>query len=97
MTQLAIMGRVEVPSERLEDVLALLKAHRDRCLRDEPGTLKFELMRPRDDNTAILLYELYEDDAAFETHRSGASIMRFRKESAEMNVKITATWCAPVA
>jgi (4S)-4-hydroxy-5-phosphonooxypentane-2,3-dione isomerase len=97
MTHLAIMGRVDVASERLEDVLGSHKAYRDRCLHDEPGTLKFELLRPRGDNAAILLYELYEDGAAFETHRDGASIARFRKEVAELNVKITATRCTPVA
>ena len=97
MTQLAIIGRAEVPSERLEDVLTLLTAHRDRCLRDEPGTLKFELFRLRDDEAAILLYERDQNDAAFKTHRNSASIARFRKETAEMNVKITATRCTPVA
>jgi quinol monooxygenase YgiN len=97
MAQLVIMGRAEAPAEHLEDVLALLKAHRDRCLRDEPGTLKFELLRPRDEAGAILLHEVYQDEAAFETHRSGASITRFRKEAAEMNVKIIATFCTPIA
>jgi quinol monooxygenase YgiN len=91
------MGRAEAPPERLEDVLGLLKAHRDRCLRDEPSTLKFELFWPRDENGAILLYEVYQDDAAFETHRGGASVTRFRKEAAEMNVKIIATYCKPIA
>ena len=96
MPQLAIMGRVEAAPGHLEDLLALLKAHRDRCLRDEPGTLEFELFRPREDSSAILVYELYQDDAAFETHRNAASMARFRAEGAEMNIKITATRCTPV-
>jgi|SRR5208337_1446145 len=38
--------------------------HKARCLKDEPGTLQFEILLPRDDNTKVLLYEVYRDDAA---------------------------------
>jgi quinol monooxygenase YgiN len=71
-------------------------AHRARCLADEPGTLQFEVLRPHDDDTKVMLYEVYIDDAAFQSHWNGPSMARAREESAGMIVKITGTRCALV-
>ena len=74
--------------------LTLLMAHRARCLADEPGTLQFEVLLPREDQTKVLLYEVYTDDAAFEAHWSGPSTNRLREEAAEMIVGVKGTRCA---
>jgi quinol monooxygenase YgiN len=71
----------------LSTFLPLLMAHRAHCLSDEPGTLQFEVLVPRDDKGKVLLYEVYQDDAAFEAHWNGASMTRIRQESAGMTVK----------
>jgi quinol monooxygenase YgiN len=96
MPKLAIIGRIEVASGCVEKVLPLLVAHGDRCLRDEPGTLHFEVLRPREEATAILIYEIYESDSAFDVHRNGASIARLRAEAGDMIVKISGTPCTLV-
>jgi quinol monooxygenase YgiN len=96
MSKLAIMGTIEVTPGKRDEVIPLLMAHRARCLKDEPGTLQFEVALPRDDPSRILLYEVYQDDAAFETHRNAPSITQWRKESTGMVVKIIATRCTPV-
>jgi autoinducer 2-degrading protein len=71
-------------------------AHRARCLEGEPGTLQFEVVLPRDDQSKMLIYEVYQDDDAFEVHRNGPSIAQWREESAGMVVKVIATRCTPV-
>jgi (4S)-4-hydroxy-5-phosphonooxypentane-2,3-dione isomerase len=96
MAKLAIMGTIEVAPEKRAHLLPLLMAHKVRSLRDEPGTLQFEIVIPRDDESRILLYEVYRDDAAFELHRNAPSIARWREEAAEMGVKVIATRCTPV-
>jgi (4S)-4-hydroxy-5-phosphonooxypentane-2,3-dione isomerase len=68
-------------------------AHKARCLKDEPGTLQFEVLIPNDDTTKILLYELYRDAAAFEVHWNGPSTARVRQEAGSMVVKIYGTKC----
>ena len=75
-------------------MLPLLMAHRARCIKDEPGTLQFEVLAPNDDTSKILLYELYRDAAAFETHWKGPSTARVREEAGSMIVKIYGTKCA---
>ena len=80
MPKLAIIGTIEVTPGRRDQVLPLLMAHRARCLKDEPGTLQFEILLPNDDDTKVLLYEVYRDDAAFDVHRNGPSFARWREE-----------------
>lgn len=94
MPKLAIIATIEVAPGRREQLVSLLMAHRARCLRDEPGTLQFEVMVPREDDTKLLLYELYRDDAAFDVHFNGPSIVRVREEAAGMIVKLQGTRCS---
>ena len=94
MPKLAIIGTLEVAPGRKVEVLPLLMAHRARCLKDEPGTLQFEVLVPREDDTKVLLYEVYRDDAAFNVHWNGTSVARLREEAAGMIVKVYGTRCA---
>jgi (4S)-4-hydroxy-5-phosphonooxypentane-2,3-dione isomerase len=97
MPKLAIIGTIEVTPGRRDQLLPLLMAHRARCLKDETGiTLQFEVLAPYKNDTKVLLYEVYRDDAAFELHRNGASIARFLEETTGMDVKISVTRCALV-
>lgn len=65
-------------------------------MKDEPGTLKFEVLVPRDDDANLLVYEVYRDDTAFEAHQNAASIAQFREEAAGMFGAIQVTRCTPV-
>ena len=96
MPELIIIGTIEVTAGRREELLPLLRAHGVRCVRDEPGTLRFQVLVPRDDETKLLAIEAYRDDDAFEVHRNAASRARFREEAAGMFGEIRATRCTPV-
>jgi quinol monooxygenase YgiN len=93
MPKLAIVATIEVTPGRREEFLPLLMAHKVRCLKDEPGTLQYEVLVPRDENSKLLLYQVYQDDAAFETHFNGPSITRLREEAAGMAADIQRTRC----
>jgi (4S)-4-hydroxy-5-phosphonooxypentane-2,3-dione isomerase len=94
MLKLAVIGTIDTAPGRRDEVLAALKAHKDRVLKHEPGTLKFEILVPQEDDARILLFEVYQDDATFELHRTKPSITQFREETAGMGVKIATTRCA---
>ena len=76
MPKLAIIGTIEFAPGRRDQLLPLLMAHRVRSLKDEPGTLQFDILAPHEDDTKVLTYEIYRDDAAFDVHLKGASIAR---------------------
>ncbi len=96
MPKLAIIGSFEVAPGRRDQLLPLLMAHRARCLKDEPGTVQFEVLAPHEDDAKVLAYEVYRDDAAFDVHRNGPSIAQWREETAGMVAKVSVTRCALV-
>ena len=71
-------------------------AHKARFLIDEPGTLQVEVLVPREDDTKVLVYEVYRDDAAFDVHRSGPSMAQWREETAGMILQVWRRRCTPV-
>ncbi len=94
MSKLVVVATIEIASGRFDEYLSLLLAHKARCLKDEPGTLQFEVLQPRDDKTKLMLYEVYSDDAAFESHLKGASMVRHREATAGMTTKVSGTKCS---
>ena len=93
MSNLVIIGTIEAVPGRRAEVLAALQAHGARCLAEEPGTLQFEILVPRESESELLIYEVYANDAAFEMHRGGPSIARFRDKTAGMIARLDVTRC----
>jgi quinol monooxygenase YgiN len=94
MSNFANVVTIEIAPGRRDQVVSSLLAHKAR-LREEPGTLQFEVLLPKDDDTKILTYELYRDAAAFEVHVNGRSLAQLREEIAGM-VKFHGVRCAVV-
>ena len=91
MSSLALIATFEVAPQRRDQFLPLLMAHRARSLKDEPGTLQFEVLAPPEDETKVLTFEVYRDAAAFDVHRNGPSLARWREETADMIGKFLVT------
>lgn len=51
-------------------------------LRDEAGCRQFDVVIPSGDADRIVLYEIYDDAAAFEVHKKTAHFAQFDRESA---------------
>ena len=49
--------------------------------RKEPGCKQFEVLVDPKDNTRIMLYEVYKDEAAFEEHQKGAAFKKYVAEA----------------
>ena len=64
---------IEVAPGRRDQVVTSLAAHKAR-LKDEPGTLQFEVLLPKEDDTKVLSFEMYRDAAAFEVHLKGPAV-----------------------
>jgi (4S)-4-hydroxy-5-phosphonooxypentane-2,3-dione isomerase len=96
MPKFANVVTIEVAPGRRGQFLPLLLAHKARCLKDEPGTLQFEVLLPEDDDAKVLSYEVYRDAAAFEVHRNGTSLAQLRGEIAGIVVKLHGVRCEVV-
>jgi len=95
MSKFANVVAIEVIPGRRDQVVALLLAHKAR-LKDEPGTLQFEVLLAKDEDTKIRVYEMYRDAAAFEVHLTGPSLAQWKKDTAGMVVKLHGVRCAVV-
>ena len=93
MPKFAIVATLDIAPGWRDEFLSLLMAHKARCLKDEPGTIQFEVLRPLDDSTKVMLHEVYRDEAAFDAHSEGPSITRLREEATGMVVSRSLTRC----
>jgi quinol monooxygenase YgiN len=92
MPKFANIVTIEVAPGRRDQVATLLAAHKAR-LKSEPGTLQFEVLLPKDDDTKVFSFELYRDVAAFEAHLHGPSLAQLLKETAGMVTKLHGVRC----
>jgi quinol monooxygenase YgiN len=95
MSKFANVVTIEVAPGRRDKIVTSLLAHKAR-LKDEPGTLQFEVLLPKDDDTKVLSYEMYRDAAAFEVHLNGPSLAQLKEEIAGIVVKLHGVRCAVV-
>jgi quinol monooxygenase YgiN len=89
MSKFTILGTIEFVAGTRDQLLAALAAHRARSLAEEPGTLEFEILVPREQQTAIYVYEVYTDEEAFEAHLNGASFAHIIKEAGGLITELT--------
>ena len=93
MAQFAIVATFDVVPGRMDEFLSLLMVHRERCLKDEPGTVRFDVLRPRNEEEQVMLYDVYADDAAFQVHWNGPHVARMRAETTGMVAKLSGIRC----
>lgn len=55
----------------------------------EPGCRRFDVVEPRDEPDRIILYEIYDDRAAFEEHLKTPHLARFEAASKDLVTKKT--------
>jgi (4S)-4-hydroxy-5-phosphonooxypentane-2,3-dione isomerase len=94
----AVFVTLEVIPERVDEFLAGLEANA-RATREEPGCLRFDILRGADDPHRFHFYELYASESAFrDDHRHAAHYPAWREVSARCVVPGTHvnTYAEPV-
>jgi autoinducer 2-degrading protein len=81
MFVLVVSLRVKPDKDRR--FLAAIEANAAASRRDEPGCRRFDVLRDNADPHHYLLYELYDDEAAFHEHRNMPHFPVWRQAAAE--------------
>ncbi|MGR6919874.1 putative quinol monooxygenase [[Actinomadura] parvosata] len=69
-----------------------------RASRQEPGCLRFDVLRSEEDPHRFVLYEIYRDQAAFFTeHRAAPHYAAWRRVAEECVTEHHNTFCHPVS
>ena len=83
MPQISIIVEYETHDGREEEFAAMIKDHARRTLVEEPGCLRFEVLRPVDANgipvaNRMMVSELYVDQAAVTAHGNSPRLASLR-------------------
>ena len=93
MCKVALIVTAEFEPDLKEEILQALLSHRERSLKDEPGTLQFEVLVPVNEPGKLILFELYADAEALSAHSEGPSIAQYRAEARSKITKVTSHRC----
>jgi autoinducer 2-degrading protein len=63
-----ILAQVQVPEERIEAFITASLDDAQHSVADEPGCSRFDVSQDQSDPTKFWLYEVYDDQAAFDHH-----------------------------
>lgn len=66
-----------------EQFLAAIEANAAASRRDEPGCRRFDVLRDNADPHHYVLYEMYDDEEAFEAHRAAPHFPLWRQAAGE--------------
>ena len=93
MSQIALVVSLTAAAGRRDELIEGLKGHAQRSRDNEAGCIRFDVLIPRDGAADVMLYELYESQAAFDAHTASEHFKMWRGMSegmvAERSVAIT--------
>jgi quinol monooxygenase YgiN len=93
MSRFAVVATIKTVPGKRDEYLKHLKAHAQRSLTTESGTLKFEILVPKEEADTLMLYEVYASPEAFQTHWTGPSMQQAKQDVAGLQVSLTGVRC----
>jgi len=79
----------EVKEGTADQVLAAVSENARNSVEKEPGCLQFDVMQAQDNPNRIMLFEVYENEAAFQSHLKTPHLAAFLEKARPMFVKTT--------
>ncbi len=96
MSEIGIFVRLEAVPEHWDAFTARVLQHARNSLAD-PGCLRFDVHLPREGDNTLLLYELYQDQEAFDRHVNADFMAAFRADTKDMVASRELTICDRVS
>jgi autoinducer 2-degrading protein len=93
---LALWVKVRVKPEGRERFLKAIEVDALGSERDEPGCLRFNVLRDQQDPNVYYFFEVYRDEAALEAHRAAPHYAVWRAAADTLDGQPELARCAPV-
>ena len=85
MSGYVIWVEFRVKAGQEDDFLSAVRENAKASVRQEPGCRRFDVMRGRQGDTdLVMLYEIYDSEAAFEAHKRTRHFESFDAETRNM-------------
>ena len=81
---LAVCVDFEIDLASLDAFLTIMEKNASDSLANEVGCHQFDITQDPQNPTKIFLYELYDDSAAFETHKQASHYLEFNEATSGM-------------
>jgi autoinducer 2-degrading protein len=91
---ICVLVEVHVKPSKLDEFLEVIKHDAVHSEADEPGCLRFDVLRDKDDPMKFFFYEVYRDLAAQQAHRQTphyAVWAKFKGDGFDRDIIIRAT------
>ncbi|MEO8668533.1 MAG: putative quinol monooxygenase [Bauldia sp.] len=93
MTGFVVMVEFLLKPGRRGDFRVLMDANARDSAKLEPGCRRFDVLEPQGESDRILLYEIYDDRAAFDLHLKSPHYLSFDKASTDHVARKTVAIC----
>lgn len=93
MSQVVLVVELSIAEGRMTDFLRRAGEHATACLAEEPGCLRFDVLRPEEGGDRVFLYEVYADAGAVETHLATPRMAKYLEDTAVMITHRNRTRC----
>lgn len=94
---IVIAVNFEVKPDEVTEFKDLITGHAGRTLEREPGCRQFDVCQDPKNAQRFFLYEVYDDEAAFETHRNTPHMAETGKKIPDLVLKRELTMYAMVS
>ena len=86
---------LDIVEARLAEFMQVVRSHGANSQQIESGCLQFEVLVPKEPLAHVILFEVYTDDAALESHWGSKHMAEYRKQIEGMIVHRTVYRCGP--
>ena len=93
---LALWVKVRVKPEQRERFLKAIEADALGSERDEPGCMRFNVLRDQQDQNVYYFYEVYRDEAALQAHRAAPHYAIWQAAADTLDGPVQAVRCDTV-
>jgi len=68
----SVLSHLTIQPQHVGEFIALIREHASQSLREEAGTLGFDVVQDEKADNHFYVHETYADEAAFQAHMQGA-------------------------
>jgi len=84
MTRFVVLAQFRIKPGKRERFVELAAIDATAAVANEPGCRRFDVLVPHESSQRVVLYEIYDDRAAFDAHLKTPHLAAFRKGIAEL-------------
>jgi quinol monooxygenase YgiN len=91
------IAKLQIDSSQLKAYKAALKLHAETAVRVEPGVLNLYAVYEKDNPTHVIVFEIYANEAAYESHLKTPHFLKYKTSTKEMVKSLELIETVPIA